>query len=986
MSYANSISELLLRWEELREQGTSLTPEELCRDAPELIPDVKAQIQAILSMDAMLKSTPRPNAQSDTGRPDATVASPVNRTSGKPVTTQSNYRVLRPHARGGLGEVLIAKDESLGREVALKVMQPAAGSDPERCRRFVNEAAITSLLEHPGVVPIYGVGQDEAGRPCYTMRFIQGETLRDAVRQFHETESTAAESDKRGLVFRGLIARFITVCNTLAYAHSRGVIHRDLKPANIMLGKFGETLVVDWGLAKRIQPNATATATDASEITIDSADAFRREASSDDKFAETQTGQALGTPAYMSPEQAAGDWNSVGPASDIYGLGATLYMMLTGRAPVEGTQLLELLDKVQRGEFPRPRRLRPEIPQPLEAICLKSMSLDSAQRYASATRMATDLEHWLAGEPVTAWVEPLTARAQRWLRRHRLIVTTAAVAGFVALIGLTAVLVVTSNSNRDLRLSNERERTAKLDAQRNEQVAQQQSELALATLQSVTNDIQKQLKNMPAAHPARRSLLLTALDGLDKVAAGLNARVKVDRSAAFAHRELGDIYLQAGSVDGRGGTAAAEREFRKALEICLALDAGTPNDSEIRAELAVCYDKVGDLLLKAGSTKSAQGNYEQAVAIRASLLRVNPDDAAVRRSLSVSCIKLGDGHRRLGDLTSARANYEKAVTAREQAIARAPQDRQSRRDLEIALNKLGDVCRQMGSPQEGLDLYLRALDISRLRSRDDPNDAQAERDLAFSLGRVADAHWESGRLDLAYEFHRDRMKISQRRVAADPRNEEAQSDLAVGHERLGDLKVLSGSFADAMPHFDSNLGIWKTLIASDPANATAQLGLAVTWEKIGGVHRSLQNFERARESFSEALKIKENLASTDGGSTRAQSALALTLQRLGDVEFELSHPQEARARYVRLLELAEKLAATDSADPNFQALLAIGRMRMGNMEQLAMQPKLALVQFERALAILRQLESSGTLPHDHNREISKAETAIAECKTLMKPR
>jgi serine/threonine protein kinase len=181
---------------------------------------------------------------------------------------------MRFHARGGLGEVLVAKDESLGREVALKVMQSPPGSDPDRRRRFELEAAITSLLEHPGIVPVYGAGEDEAGRPCYTMRFIQGETLRDAVRPLHDARSPVSDTAARGLLFRGLLSRFITVCNTIAYAHSRGVIHRDLKPANIMLGKYGETLVVDWGLAKRIKINAASIAADADEVTIDAGGQF----------------------------------------------------------------------------------------------------------------------------------------------------------------------------------------------------------------------------------------------------------------------------------------------------------------------------------------------------------------------------------------------------------------------------------------------------------------------------------------------------------------------------------------------------------------------------------------------------------------------------------------------------------------------------------------------------------------------------------------
>src|SRR5262249_15258683 len=157
-------------------------------------------------------------------------------------------------AKGGLGEVHVAEDAELGREVALKRMKAGRADEPEYRRRFLREAEVTGRLEHPGVVPVYGLTQDDDGRPCYAMRFIQGETHHDAIHRFHETAARGTqEPGERRLAFRELLGRFLAVCNTVAYAHSRGILHRDLKPANIMLGRYGETLVVDWGLAKPFQ-------------------------------------------------------------------------------------------------------------------------------------------------------------------------------------------------------------------------------------------------------------------------------------------------------------------------------------------------------------------------------------------------------------------------------------------------------------------------------------------------------------------------------------------------------------------------------------------------------------------------------------------------------------------------------------------------------------------------------------------------------------
>ena len=162
------------------------------------------------------------------------------------------FRILRPHARGGLGEVFVAQDEELHREVALKEIQERHADHPESRARFLLEAEITGGLEHPGIVPVYGLGQYADGRPFYAMRFIKGDSLKDAIERFHKEDARRRAASERSLELRKLLGRFVDVCDAIAYAHSRGVLHRDLKPGNVMLGKYGETLVVDWGLAKPV--------------------------------------------------------------------------------------------------------------------------------------------------------------------------------------------------------------------------------------------------------------------------------------------------------------------------------------------------------------------------------------------------------------------------------------------------------------------------------------------------------------------------------------------------------------------------------------------------------------------------------------------------------------------------------------------------------------------------------------------------------------
>jgi serine/threonine protein kinase len=404
-------------------------------------PDLAAELQAFLveqdRLDPLLAPLRRraPAAVTVGGTTDPAAPIEVGRIFNPSPETGlgSRYRPLMFHAKGGLGEVFVARDEELRRDVALKRIQERHRANPESLRRFLLEAEVTARLEHPGVVPVYGLGCDVDGQPCYAMRFIRGETLDEALRRFHESDNQGRDQGERRLALRGLLGHFVAVSKTVAYAHSRGIIHRDLKPSNVMLGPYGETLVVDWGLAKagvRDQESTISeparSASEGSEQSFDSGSASAE---------GTELGRALGTPAYMSPEQAAGRWNEVDPASDIFSLGATLYAVLTGRAPYQGRSHADILEQARRGQFASPRQRKRALPRALDAICLKAMARQPEDRYPTALALAADLETWLADEPVTAYREPLPQRARRWARRHRPLAT-----GLAAM--LAAVLVL----------------------------------------------------------------------------------------------------------------------------------------------------------------------------------------------------------------------------------------------------------------------------------------------------------------------------------------------------------------------------------------------------------------------------------------------------------------------------------------------------------------------------------------------------------------
>ncbi len=316
-----------------------------------------------------------------------------------------------------MGEIWLAEDTRIGRQVALKKLR--AGRQ-ERQARFLVEAQVTGQLEHPSVVPLHDLGHDENGQPFYVMKFIQGRRLTDAIADYHAKK---ASSDwPSDLQFRRLLETFVSVCNAVAYAHSKGVLHRDIKPDNVMLGPYGETLVVDWGLAKVLgQPDQPAS----TSVRL----------SGGASSSATQDGAIVGSPYYMAPEGAERGADAIDHLSDVYLLGATLYQILTAKPPRQGSSQQELIDLARKGRPIIPRQVDPRIPRTLEAICLKAMAYRKEDRYDNPISLAEDIQRFLAGEPTSVYKEPWWAQLGRWIHRHRRKILRAAAMGCVLVLG-----------------------------------------------------------------------------------------------------------------------------------------------------------------------------------------------------------------------------------------------------------------------------------------------------------------------------------------------------------------------------------------------------------------------------------------------------------------------------------------------------------------------------------------------------------------------
>jgi serine/threonine protein kinase len=766
--------------------------------------------------------------------------------------------------KGGIGQVWRVKDKELGRVLALKELRLEYRMNAPVRESFFREAQVNAQLTHPNIVPLFDFIRRPGGPAFCTMQFIEGRTLTDAIDDYHVKRRQGKESP---LDLRELLTAFIAVCQAVGYAHDHGVLHRDLKGGNVVVGHHGEVFLLDWGLAKLRdgRQQAVNLATTASGM-------------------ETQHGERLGTPSYMAPEQAAGAVSRITERTDIYGLGAILYEVLTGQPPfpldvppdTNSEQWKRLLDelymRIQEHGPPPPRQLNSAVARPLEAICLKALHRHPEERYASAQAVVQDITSWLAGEPVSAWPDPWHVRARRWSNRNKSwVIATSSV--IVAILTM-AILWATEQDRQRLYIAQDQTRWALKSEQRAKQAAQksarlvsEQRDLALGTIRAVSDEIHSELKNRPAMEKPRQKLLEQALAGLKKVAQSADKAEGVDHHLSWVHLEIGRLVLNYS-----GALAEAKKEFDKAH--ALAQDAYSARPTrDTRHDLAASYHMLGDVSLLYGQVEAARKYYLQGLEL-AEVIAADRADLAGQRDLAAAYDKMGELNLKLEIVATAR------------------------------------------------DYFAKGMDIRKALADRDQAVLGARHALANSYHRMGAVSLRANQLDKAESYFEQNLELAEALAAADQTNTAAQRILAASYDNLGDFKRRMNDVAEARDYYHKGLEIHERLVAIDKASIDARHDLALSCQRLGELSSHRDQVARAKEFLARGLEIAGELANVDQANAAAQRDLAAIHVSTSQAHFQAAELATARSHLQTAHDITAKLrrAAPSSLEVEFDLM------------------------------------------------------------------
>ncbi|HEY3789861.1 MAG TPA: protein kinase, partial [Urbifossiella sp.] len=747
--------------------------------------------------------------------------------------TVAGYEILGVLGRGAMGVVYKARQRGLQRLVALKMILSGEHASEHDLGRFRGEANAVAQLHHPGIVQIYEVGEDE-GRPFFSLEFIDGPSLHKKLQGTPLPPKEIADLMRQ-------------MAEAMHYAHTRGVIHRDLKPANVMLTSDGIPKIGDFGLAKRLE---------------------------DDESGMTKTGTVLGTPSYMSPEQALGLNAQVGPLADVYSLGAMLYDMLTGRPPFRGTSVMDTLQQLRTREPVPPIQLQPGVPRDLETICLKCLEKDKTKRYADAGELAADLKRFQNGEPILARPISRIEHLWRWCKRNpgKAATAAAAIAGVVVYAASVSILAGMLSVQKQeavvakgeaVKAQGEAEINAaeaihqkgiaedkQHEAERQTETTRQTAIVTIKGMVDIVQELQTQLANRsmsinanPEFRKVRASLLADARTKLAAITRQIQSTATATFADLFAAQLIGELLMKLGQ-------STEPREiFEGALKSAEQRVKAEPDNDRARANLGVIERQLGLVALDMdGDPQRALSRFQNARKVHEEV-KLHPRSGQytpmeINLVIGHDDINLGRALVALGRAAEAKVLFQEALSIRTEWLGVTPKSNtrlprsymmQARMWLGIASSSLNDAA---GVKEN----FAAAIALGQSLLKDYPADPEYPTDLADVLGSQGDALLRLGQLDEAQKCYTDSLGYLKQVLAKLPDDISHQPLLALTHERLGHVHALLNEQPQSLQNFKVAAQLRKELWQIEDRNLSWQIAFVLGLARAGVREEAVTRF------------------------------------------------------------------------------------------------------------------------------------------------
>jgi len=947
--------------------------ERACASDPELRREVESLLQADDQAGSRFLNDPAVQLT-----PEAATAEPVPTRLGRKIGA---YTILKEIGHGGMGEVYraVRTDGEFKQEVAIKLVRGGYDS-ASILDRFRNERQILAGLDHPNIARLLDGGTADDGSPYLVMELVEGEPI-DSYCQAHELDVTRR------------LELFLRVCAAVEYAHQRLVIHRDLKPGNILVTHEGVPKLLDFGIAKILDPAANA---------------------------ETTLARPM-TPEYASPEQVRGE--AITTASDVYSLGVVLYQLLTGRSPYRlqahtphevaravtdaeperPSAAVQRADAaVSKGAAPEltseavganressPGRLQNRLKGDLDCILLKALRKESSLRYATVEQYADDIRNHLQGLPVTARAGTWSYRAGKFIRRHR----AGVLAASLVLATLLAGVIVTLREAR-IAEANRRRAEARFNDVRK-----------LAN--SLIYEIHDSIADLPGAMPARHLILKRSLEYLDSLA-------KESGNDPALLRELARAYGRIGSLQGNpsdpnlGDAKSALASFQKSLEIRESLALANPQNSTDQVELAAAYLDYSDFERGAAGNIKAAWNYcRKAVEILDREAAAQPKDLRImaqstRAYTNLGMMQTGEGAMgSVGTVAGGVADLQKSLTLVQRTLEISPNYVAGRAQVGVIDAVLGEATLKLGDRKQALEYFRRATDVWQAMNAKGDN-IRVAANVCVVISKVADLYFIDGRIPESIASYRQAYQLTEKLLAADPHNEILQRGLIGDCAGLGHDLIEAGKVEEGLVYARKAEALAEAEPAQTPLIRTIEGVVELVYgegmERQGNLSEGLQHYAKSKAILSAVLAGNPK-------DKRMKIYLTEAIDRVGGVLLTLGKLDDARREFDQSLDMLEPLLVTDSSDQEVLYALADAYTCEGRTAvQAAKQIRVAAGQraqlmdarrwFEKSLHAWSgitnpaRMSTSGVeamLPEEVSRRLAECDTQIAALRQVDPP-